>query len=621
MNIRFKKVILHNFLSFGHSEINLEDRGHCLVMGINKCPKDNTYSNGSGKSSWISGICWALTGETIQGVTKNIKNMFIDENSCYVELEFNVDSDEYKIIRYNKPKSDLKVYVNGEDKSGKGVRESELQLAILLPDINRDLISNVILLGQGLPNKLSSHSPSGRKELLEKFSKSDFMIETLKNKVTSRETYLTGLIRKCEDIRLSKTSELNVYKAQLVDAEDALNNFIFENYDEKIKEKTAIVEKCNHEITVIIEKQNEKASIVGEKEREVTECYNSMLEVDLTLNEQFKPITDAYNEEVIKLTSDINALEISIRDIDNIRDVCPTCGQKLQNVIKPDSTALKESQISKKEQRFKLDTEYKEKLKNHQILVSEKKSEINNKYQSLLAEVKKVKDELQELERELSSLMQTKSTNEQEIKYLEEKKATESDRYNELQTRVSNLKINIETISKVIEDNEKELEENNLHIDVIKKMQTLLKRDFRGYLLQNVISFIDRKCKEYSLDVFKTTELDFVLDGNDIDILYCEKPFESLSGGEKQKVDIILQFAVRDLMKTFLNFSSNILALDEIFDALDSKGTEDILNLIERRIQDVDSLFIISHHADELNISADSVLTIVKSDEGISEVK
>jgi DNA repair exonuclease SbcCD ATPase subunit len=104
MNIIFKSIILHNFLSFGHSEINLEDKKYCLVSGINKCSKDNAISNGSGKSTIWSGICWALTGETVQGITSGIKNINIDKNECYVELKFIVNKDTYIIKRVKEPK-------------------------------------------------------------------------------------------------------------------------------------------------------------------------------------------------------------------------------------------------------------------------------------------------------------------------------------------------------------------------------------------------------------------------------------------------------------------------------------------------------------------------------------
>ena len=48
--LKFKKVILHNFGSYGHAEIDLNNKGICLVSGRNNYKKDNALSNGSGKS-------------------------------------------------------------------------------------------------------------------------------------------------------------------------------------------------------------------------------------------------------------------------------------------------------------------------------------------------------------------------------------------------------------------------------------------------------------------------------------------------------------------------------------------------------------------------------------------
>ena len=72
--LNFKKVILHNFGSYGHAEVDLENKGICLVSGRNNYKKDNALSNGSGKSFLWSGICYALTGETISGLKSNLKN-------------------------------------------------------------------------------------------------------------------------------------------------------------------------------------------------------------------------------------------------------------------------------------------------------------------------------------------------------------------------------------------------------------------------------------------------------------------------------------------------------------------------------------------------------------------
>ena len=65
LQLNFKKITLHNFGSYHDTEIDLQNKGFCLVSGTNNCPKDNASSNGSGKSFIWSGICYALTGETI----------------------------------------------------------------------------------------------------------------------------------------------------------------------------------------------------------------------------------------------------------------------------------------------------------------------------------------------------------------------------------------------------------------------------------------------------------------------------------------------------------------------------------------------------------------------------
>ena len=158
------------------------------------------------------------------------------------------------------------------------------------------------------------------------------------------------------------------------------------------------------------------------------------------------------------------------------------------------------------------------------------------------------------------------------------------------------------------------------HLEVLSKIESLIKRDFRGYLLEDIIKYIDAKAKEYCEVVFDTRELEVKIDGNNLNITYCNKNFDNLSGGEKQRVDIILQFAIRDLLQNYMNYSSNIIVLDEIFDALDAKSTQRILELISTRLKDIASVFVISHHPNELQLSYDTEIRIVKNESGISEV-
>ena len=93
-----------------------------------------------------------------------------------------------------------------------------------------------------------------------------------------------------------------------------------------------------------------------------------------------------------------------------------------------------------------------------------------------------------------------------------------------------------------------------------------------------------------------------------------------MSGGEKQRVDLILQLAIRDLLNSYLGLSANILVLDEITDFLDKKSCQAVMQLLEKELNTVESVFIISHHPDTLGIPADSEITVIKNEHGISEL-
>lgn len=126
MVITFDKIQITNFFSFGEAEVNLDRGGYVLVSGINENPVDNAISNGSGKSSLFDAVIWCLTGNTIREC-KNVSNINAD-NGAKVTLYFSVDKDKYEITRtkdYKPLGTTLKIIYNGQDVSGKGIRDTE----------------------------------------------------------------------------------------------------------------------------------------------------------------------------------------------------------------------------------------------------------------------------------------------------------------------------------------------------------------------------------------------------------------------------------------------------------------------------------------------------------------
>ena len=616
MTIIFKKVKLHNFMSFADTELDLNDMGNILVTGRNYCKLDNAYSNGSGKSSIFNAICFALTGETSQGVSNGVENIFTNPEDCWVELEFEADGDLFVIKRIKTPWHNMKVYVNGEDVSGKGVRESTKVLMNYLPDLTSELISSAIILGQGLPYRFSNNNPAQRKEILEKLTKSDFMIQSIKDKLEMRQNTLRQNLRLKEDDLLSNTSQKSVYENRLSQINNQLEEYSSEDDIEdaitdlksNIEYTTKLVSQYNIDLTTLEkgldELNKEKSELILKENNE----FNNSIK---TLKDELDSLNAEHTDSVLSK----KVLEKEIKKLDSITDVCPTCGQKIPDVNKPDTTEKKKEleawKLKCNEQKHKIEEleskkdklteEFKQNLDNKlddlDNLITDKKQDID----SVKASIVEYNNSLIKLTGDLYNYQNLKSNYDR----LSVDKAEVTDKLDKLDNESIELNTDIVNIKS--------------HLNIVQQMVTIAKREFRGILLSNIIEFINKKVKQYSLSVFGTTELNFTLNENCIDITYHNKMYENLSGGEKQKIDIIIQLALRDILSKQLNIHTNLLICDEIYDNMDSISCQKITNLIST-LTDISSIFIISHHAQDLEITYDSQLLVEKDENGISSI-
>lgn len=625
MKINFKKIHIHHFLSFDDSEIELNDKGYCLVKGVNKNPKDAAKSNGSGKSTIFNAISYVLTGETLQGLKSNLANIYYNDG-CWVSIEFTADGVEYKLTRSKDDKdkgTNLKVVVNGEDKSGKGIRESQVVLDTYLPDLTSELIGSVIILGQGLPQKFTSNSPAGRKEVLEHLSKSDFMIKDTKERIDNRLSILSNKNRTYEDALLSIDSKRNVYQNQLTinnDKLSKLNEKSLEDFDSLIDTNTKELDRITNEIKQCetdIQKLNEDKETYNKSVLEATQLKEKRTSV---LNEEYNKYDKEYSNKKTELTFKINTLNKEIRDIQNIKEVCPTCGRPFDNVVKP-STVEKEKEVSLLTEELKnLNLDIEDNNTQYRETLDEIKNMFNNETSKAQAELTSINNKLFELNNKYRTLNSESLNKNNFLNSLKNEKTNYTNNLKEVNNAIEQLNKSINELDVEEKDNISLKSNNQAHIDVVNKMRSLVQRDFRGVLLKNVIDYINERAKNYCSKIFNTNEIEFKLDGTNIDIVFCNKDYENLSGGEKQRVDLITQFSIRDMMCKYLDFSSNILVLDEITDALDSVSCDKVINFITNELNDIESTFIISHHSDELEIPYDCEMVIVKNELGLSEV-
>lgn len=614
-NIYFESISLKNFMSFKEAYVNLNRNGYILVEGINNNVEDSAKSNGSGKSSLFSGICWCLTGETISGA-KEVSNIYL-KGKTEVQVKFTFDNHNYTITRTRNP-SNLFIEVDGVDKSGKGIRDTQKILEEYLPQVTSSLINSVIILGQGLPQRFTNNTPSGRKEILEKLSNSDFMITDIKEKLSVRKSTL-------EDSRNSTNNNISELQGSISTLNTLLNMYINNLNDLSSSGDYELqIDKINLNIQKLKEDIESYETAKSETETLLNNCVLSSekLSSEYKLEQSKLKLIDTkeLEEEITSVNFDIKTTSNKISEIDSISDVCPMCGQKLHNVVKPDSTSLKENLAVLKERYSELQVSLNESNKYNIELQNSLDLEYADRQKELSTSI-------ESLQADIINYNNSLTTNNSMLISESENLAKLQTKLNELENTKQHLKNEIENTKKCISDNTDKINDLRLTVDdisarleIISKMNTLVKRDFRGYLLSNIIQFISTKSKYYSNKVFGTDKLDFKLDGNNILISYDDKEYELLSGGEKQKVDVIIQLSIRDMLCKYLGFSSNIIVLDEITDSLDSKGCQNIFNLISSELGDVESIYIISHHTDELNIPCDDTITIIKDNNKISRI-
>lgn len=118
-------------------------------------------------------------------------------------------------------------------------------------------------------------------------------------------------------------------------------------------------------------------------------------------------------------------------------------------------------------------------------------------------------------------------------------------------------------------------------------------------LNENVKKYADRLgvSVEFSVDLTKASKpfTTICSIGNKID-----KDYKEFSGGQKQRLDIVLIFAMHDLIS--YNSNINLLIMDEVFEGLDEAGEAAVFDLIRMKVDEGKAIYVITHspHIDSL---------------------
>lgn len=647
MNIQFKNIFIENFRSIEKAEVNLSQQGIVIVKGINEY-EDKATSNGSGKSSIFEAIVFALFEETSNG-DKDVANRILCMGYTLI-LNFNIDNVEYKIIRKNDgKKSEVKLLKSNEDISARNKTDTN-KLIIQLLGINKNLFLDSIFLSQESNTNLASLQPTARKERLEILTNTDNVVNTFKEQLKEKQAEYEA---KC----INWDKETYKIKGNLNTLEDQV-----EHYKQKINEidKQIAYRNSLGNLDELEKKENELLKIIDDLRKEsITLTRNITLkqnEID-EYNNNGKNLLENKNEIIqdlnvektklnkIKTEIDKNTYTIKHDEEDIKRynleiekilksDTCPTCGRKYENV--------NEEHINKTIDEYKDSINNIQNNINVQQLLNVNLNKELNKQEDIIAEIENklqlVENQIIEYNKNGNNLLIEKSNIQTEINNLNKQIDQNTNDLNKCRSlKDTILKIQIGNKQEfqdlldesnqqlvLLNEKQKELTEkydvDNNYVGTIKHCQQLVTKDFRTYLLKNSVNYLNNLLQQYSNELFSNSKdvIYITNDDNKLDIKLGNATYESLSGGEKTRVNIALLLAQKSLANSIGNINCNLIILDEILGYCDSMAESNIINLITKELNSLESIYMVSHK--EIPIGYDSQLIIRKNKDGLSSV-
>ena len=236
--IFFKKIRWKNFLSTGNSftEIDYSKNNTTLIVG----------ENGAGKSTMLDALSFVLYNKPFRRVNKPQLLNSINKKDLVVEIEFNIGSHMYKIVRGLKP-AIFEVYQNNklinQDAETKDYQEV-LEKQIL--KLNHKSFCQVVVLGSASFVPFMQLTAQNRREVIEDLLDIQIfstMNSLLKDKISANNTKLLDV-----EYQYDLTSEKIKMQHEHIVAMQKNSEEQIDKLKKDLKEYTDFIEREKNEI-------------------------------------------------------------------------------------------------------------------------------------------------------------------------------------------------------------------------------------------------------------------------------------------------------------------------------------------------------------------------------------
>jgi len=572
--IQLKNITLRNFLSVGSvtQAVDLHNQELTLILGENLDLGGDGARNGTGKTTLIQAISYALYGIALNNIKQNNLINRTNGKGMLVTLDFVVNGVEYRIERGRKPNL-LRFFINGQtdesDNEAQGENKETQGVIDKIINISPTMFRNIVALNTYSQPFLS-------------------MTQGQQRDVIEQLLGITLLSEKAEQIKIKiKANKEDLQQEEFkIKAIEEANKRIHEQIDSLIKraklwdaKKNEDVLKLKEELEVL-KTLDIEAELLGHKE---LSTYNQRkkehADIDKTM-QRTKSDLDKEAKTISKLEKEINTLR---------ENKCYACGQDIHDdshadILKDKETLLEEANersVDLAELYVECEKE-KEKIGDIGSLpklyydTEQEAFEHRNKVDNLLSQIDQRENDTNPYTDQIED-MQSQAL--QEVSF---------DKINSLSRIGDHQKFLLDLLTSKDSFVRKKIIDQNL-----------------SYLNSRLTHYLDKMGLPHQVIFLNDLSVEITELGRELD-------FDNLSRGERNRLILGLSFAFRDVWENLYS-PINTLFIDELIDSgLDSIGVENAMAILKdmsrRRSK---SIWLVSHR-EELAGRVPSVLQVVK---------
>ena len=547
-----------------------------LVLGENldQGGDDNGSRNGTGKTTIVNALSYALYGVALTNIKKDNLINKINGKGMLVMLSFDKDGVSYRIERGRRPNL-LKFYVNdveqdteeSDDAQG-DMRETQKDVDELL-GMSHDMFKHIVALNTYTEPFLSMRA-NDQRAIIEQLLGITLLSE--------KSEALKELIRISKDEIQQESANIEAAKKS--------NEKIQQSVDSLTTRQTAWYTQQTTDLEKISKAINELHSVDITKELEQhtkLKAYDEHSAKIKSLNKEKATLESA----IIQAERTVKKYTTELTTLDN--KTCHACEQQLHDHKHEEMTALANKNLKEATTYFNKVTADLAKINKELTAIGD----INGRpktYYDTLEEALKHQNNLTTLESQLVKRAEEIDPYQEQIDELRNTAMQEItwDRVNEL----TNLKEHQEFLLKLLTSKDsfirKKIIDQNL-----------------AYLNNRLTYYLDKMGLPHTVVFQNDLAVEITQLGQDLD-------FDNLSRGERNRLILGLSWSFRDVWESLYQ-SINLLFVDELIDnGLDASGVEGALAVLKKMARERNKNIYLISHKDELIGRVNNVLKVIK---------